>query len=227
MRVLDELDHAALLLANEPRRPQVKILAMPSFSARWLVPRLTRLKAARIDVDLELATSIWDSDYHQDRFDIAIHYSDGAWPGATLLMHDGLVPVMSPRLLTRPSLEHVEALGQFCWLHDALRNTKWDQWLAASRIDGLKSERRVVLQDADATLTAAVEGVGIAMGHTVLIENDIREGRLIEAWPKRVPLAAGYHLIQSKRCARSPAAQAVAKWLLEEAAIFGRMQSDR
>lgn len=50
----------------------------------------------------------------------------------------------------------------------------------------------------------------------VLAENDIREGRLVEAWPLQASLAAGYHLIRSVRAARNPAALAMADWLVNE-----------
>jgi len=36
------------------------------------------------------------------------------------------------------------------------------------------------LQDTEATLTAAVAGLGVAIGHVVQVDNDMREGRLLE-----------------------------------------------
>lgn len=219
-RVLDELDHGAMRVARNGTRPTLKILAMPSFAARWLVPRLPLLQSAHIDVEIELATSIWDADFRKERFDLAIHYGDGAWPGARLLMHDSLVPVMSPRLLAGHRLECIDDLARFCWLHDSLRNSKWPQWLAACATPELANDRHMKLQDTEATLSAAVAGVGIAMGYAVLIENDVREGRLIRASSLQVPLAAGYHLLQSKRAARNAAARAFSDWLLNEALAF-------
>jgi LysR family glycine cleavage system transcriptional activator len=76
------------------------------------------------------------------------------------------------------------------------------------------------LQDTEATLTAAVAGLGIAIGHVVLVDNDVREGRLVEAWPRHAPLAAGYHLIFAKRAARNQPARALAEWLMKEAVEF-------
>ncbi|MGK6311126.1 LysR substrate-binding domain-containing protein [Variovorax sp. DT-64] len=219
-RALDELDHGAMRIANGGDRPTVKVLAMPSFASRWLIPRLARLQLARIDVDIELATSIWDADFRKERFDLAIHYGDGSWPGAQLLMQDSLVPVASSRLLKGQGLARIGDMDRFPWLHDSLRSSKWPQWLAACDAGGLTSARNMKLQDTEATLTAAVAGLGIAIGHVVLVDNDVREGRLLEAWPRRAPLAAGYHLIVSKRAARNQAARALAEWLMKEAIEF-------
>lgn len=216
-KVLEELDQGADRLGITRARPTVKILAMPSFAARWLLPRLTRLPAAHIDVDIELATSIWDVDFQKERYDIAIHYGDGAWPGAKLLMRDSLVPVAAPQLLSGLTLERKEDLSQFCWLHDSLRSSKWSQWLAACGAEDLTSQRHMKLQDTEATLTAAVEGLGVAMGHSVLVENDVCKGRLVKVFAECTPLSAGYHLLQSKKAIHNSAAQALVAWLWQEA----------
>lgn len=219
-RVLAELEQGAQRLSRPDARPVVKILSMPSFAARWLLPRCTGLREARIEVQLELATSIWDADFHRERFDLAVHYGDGAWPGAQLLMHDSLVPVAAPRLVGADGLQRIDDLARFCWLHDSLRSSKWPQWLATHGVERLAGERDMKLQDAETTLSAAVSGLGIAMGHAVLVENDLREGRLVRAWPAQVPLAAGYHLLQSRRAAGNATARALAAWLLAEAEAF-------
>jgi LysR family glycine cleavage system transcriptional activator len=220
-RALDELDHGTRRLANAASgRPSVKILAMPSFAARWLIPRLPQLTAARIDVDIELVTSFWDADFRKERFDIAIHYGDGSLPGSQLLMHDFLVPVASPRLMGGKSLQQISDLERFPWLHDSLRASKWPIWLAASGAEELASARNMKLQDTESTLTAAMAGLGLAMGHAVLIDHDVRERRLMEVWPYHAPLAAGYHLLQSKRVLRNPAARALAEWLLRESVAY-------
>lgn len=220
-RVLDELDHGARRLASASgSRPTVKIMAMPTLAARWLVPRLTQLHLARIDVDIELATSSWDADFRKERFDLAIHYGDGSWPGAQLLMHDSLVPAIAPRLLAGQRISRIEDLVVFPWLHGSLRSSKWPQWLAAHGAGQLASGRNMKFQDTEATLTAAVAGLGIAMGHPVLIENDVREGRLVEAWPQQAPLTAGYHLMRSPKAASNSAALAVSDWLINETKCY-------
>lgn len=217
-RVLDELEHASTRLSIAAgERPTVRVLAMPSFASRWLIPRMARMQL-RIDIDVELTTSIWDADFRKERFDIAVHYGDGAWPGAQLLVRDTLVPVASPLLLKGRRPSHVCDLAHFTWLHDSLRSTKWAQWPSAFDQEGLDGHRHMKLPDADATLTAAIAGLGVAIGHAALIANDVREGRLVELWPEHVPLSAGYQLIQSKRGKRSPGARALARWLIDEAA---------
>jgi len=220
-RALEELERGAARMANSaPRSRTVKILAMPSFASRWLIPRLARLHLAGIDADIELATSIWDTEFRKERFDIGIHYGDGSLPGSQLLLHDSLVPVISSQLARERPIETLEDLQRFPWLHDSLRGSKWQQWLVASHAAHLTSTRSMKLQDTEATLTAAVQGLGIAIGHDALVAHDLGEGRLIKAWPQHVHLAAGYHLILPHRGRGNPGVAALVEWLDQEARAF-------
>lgn len=217
-RALEELERGATRISEDALRSRtVRILAMPSIASRWLIPRLARLHLAGIDVEIELATSIWDVDFLKERFDIGIHYGDGSLPGSRLLLRDSLVPVISRRLANERPIKTISDLQRFPWLHDSLRGTKWQQWLAGTNATQLSSTRAIKLPDTEATLSAAVAGLGVAIGHEALIAHDVGEGRLVEAWPSRVPLAACYHLLMPKRGRGNPRVKELHAWLLKEA----------
>lgn len=221
-RALQELARGAAQLASTSalRSRTVKILAMPSFASRWLIPRLARLHVAGIDAEIDLATSIWDADFRKERFDIGIHYGDGSLPGSHLLMHDSLVPVISAQLAAERPIRTLGDLQRFPWLHDSLRAGKWQQWLSACNATHLSGARNMRLQGTETTLTAAVAAVGIAIGHDTLIAHDVMQGRLVEAWPFYLPMAAGYHLVVPQRSKTSPHVKAVVDWMLSEAGSF-------
>ena len=221
IKSLDELEQGALRMSGEASIvTKVMILAMPSFASRSRIPRLKHPSVIQLEIEIKFATSIWDTDYRNERFDLAIHYSDGAWPGAKPLMHNELVPVAASSLLHELKPGSIDALACAPWLHDAPRASKWSQWLAAANAVGISSARNIKLQGTDATRVAAVAGLGVAIGHGALVEHEVREGRLAIAWPYRAPLAAGYHLIQSKRGLSNLASRFIAGWLVDEAAIF-------
>lgn len=218
---LEELERGAARMTNMTQGSRtVRVLAMPSFASRWLIPRLARLHLSGIDADIELSTSIWDTEFRKERFDIGIHYGDGSLPGSQLLLHDSLVPVISSHLVRDRPIKSLEDLQRFPWLHDTLRGSKWQQWLVASNATHLTNSRSMKLQDAETTLTAAVQGLGIAIGHDALVAHDLDGGRLVEAWPHRVPLAAAYHLILPQRGRGNPMAATLVEWLVQEAKAF-------
>lgn len=160
IKSLDELEQGALRLSREAGIvTKVKILSMPSFASLCLIPRLKHPSVIRLEIEIKFTTSISDTDYRNERFDLAIHYGDGAWPGAEPLMHNELVPVAASSLLHELKPGSIDALACAPWLHDALRASKWSQWLAAANAAGISSARNLKLQDTDATLVAAVAGL--------------------------------------------------------------------
>ncbi|MBL4906489.1 MAG: hypothetical protein JKX94_03480, partial [Sneathiella sp.] len=65
----------------------------------------------------------------------------------------------------------------------------------------------------DLMLQAAISGLGIAVGRTLLIENDIESGFLKKIGPS-APMKSAYWLICTHDTARTSRFQQLAKWLL-------------
>src|SRR3546814_13762773 len=74
-------------------------LATTAFTAKWLVPRVSRFQAMHPDVDLRLHASDDTVDVGASGVDIAIRYGRGPYPGltSTPLIADQFSPVVNPR----------------------------------------------------------------------------------------------------------------------------------
>src|SRR5206468_13108521 len=83
---------------NNPR--QLRVSVVPSFAARWLLPRIGRFLAAHSDIDLDVRASGAFVDFRRDDADVAIRYGFGDWPDVIIehLLDDRFFPVCSPRL---------------------------------------------------------------------------------------------------------------------------------
>jgi LysR family glycine cleavage system transcriptional activator len=107
-RYLDAASRAIELIAREsdairPRRSgtTLRLSVLQSLASTWLSPRLVSLKAARPDLDLRIETSPELVDLTDDRFDAAIRFGNGCWPGlvAERLFEVRVFPVAAPGLL--------------------------------------------------------------------------------------------------------------------------------
>ena len=65
---------------------------------------------------------------------------------------------------------------------------------------------------------AALQGIGVAMGVHVLVEQYLRSGSMIAPFGPPLPLDDGYYLLIPRGRKRSPALGHFRDWLLEEAA---------
>ena len=164
--------------ASPPRALMVSVL--PSFAARWLVPRLPRFQAAfpEIDVALRPTVSLARID-GRDGVDLAIRYGPGDWAGlkSERLLDSAIFPVCSPsyRGGALPAAPP-ELAG--CVL---LRNPRqpWAPWFAAAGLDWPEPGHGPSYEDAGLLLQAAADGQGIALAREILAEDDLASRRLV------------------------------------------------
>src|SRR6202171_3686618 len=98
--VLSDLGDAVREVTERANPRQLRVSVMPSFAARWLLPRIGRFLAAHPDIDLDVWASVALTDFRRDDIDAAIRYGSGNYAGAVTeyLMDDVYLPVCSPRL---------------------------------------------------------------------------------------------------------------------------------
>ncbi len=200
----------------------------PSFAAKWLIPRLERFRLAQPDIDLRLDTTDRLVDMSREGVSLAIRYGTGRYPGlaASLLMAEDVFPVCSPLLLTRTrKMRRAHDLQHFKLIHDTTLEghasfPTWASWLKAAGARSMDARRGLRIGSSIMALQAAIEGQGVALGRSVIVANDLAEGRLVR--PLETSLATGYryYLLYPQDTALSPGASAFAAWLRKEAADF-------
>jgi LysR family glycine cleavage system transcriptional activator len=194
---------------------EIRISVSPSFGARWLLPRLGNFNATHPSIHVVPVADNRLVDLDAEQFDLAVRYTTrpDAALDATLMMVEDLCAVAAPKSLAElPS--GPDALVGLPFLHDRSEDG-WRVWLGAlGRLD-LLPPQGVVFNDYNLAVEAAVAGLGVMIGRTALIAEELRSGRLVEVSPLRVPSPRSYHLIRPRRPAL-PAAQIVWDWLLHE-----------
>ncbi len=196
------------------------VATIPSFATRWLVQRLGGFYAAHPDIDVRLYPSIDLVDFVRDNVDIAVRFGGGDWPGLTaehLLCLD-MFPVCSPALLegSHP-LRTPEDLRHHTLLHDNVRED-WRRWLLAAGVEGIDLTRGPTFHEGTLLLQAAVAGLGAAIAHSALVNDDLAAGRLVRPFELRLSTDMGFYVVYPAGTAARPKVRAFRDWLFEEAA---------
>ena len=197
------------------------VSTLASLAAKWLLPRLTAFQEAHPGIDVRITTSTALVEFRNGDVDAAIRYGRGNWPGlrAEWLMADEVFPVCSPALLSgkRP-LQTAEDLRDHVLLHTSNNSDDWRQWLTAaglpsdlSRLPGITFD--LILM----TVQAAIDGIGVAMGRTSYVQDDIAKGRLVVPFNIALPADAGFYLVSPEGVAEPPKLKAFRQWLLASA----------
>ena len=195
---------------------------LPSFAAKWLVPRLGRFRAANPDIDLRISTSQHLVDFAREDVDIGLRMGRGHYPGLRVdrLFGETLVPVCSPALLAgEPPLRRPQDLKHHVLLHED-DETGWRLWLELAGVEDVDVSHGLTFTDAAMGVQAAAEGQGVALGRTALAAWDIAAGRLVRPFDVSMPHDLAYYLVCPEASAERPRIAAVRAWLLGEAARY-------
>lgn len=174
------------------------ISTLTSLAVKWLLPRLSSFQEQHPEIDVRITTSTELVDFRTSNVDAAIRYGQGRWPGldAEWLMAEHLFPVCSPKLLTgERALRRPEDLEHATLLHTSSTIDDWRLWFTAAGLPAHLSQNRGLTFDlAFMTIQAAIDGLGVAMGQTAYVADDIANGRLVVPFNVSMP-SAGYYFV--------------------------------
>jgi putative choline sulfate-utilization transcription factor len=225
-RGLDEISACLSSFKGLQGIPQITVSASVSFSYFWLMPRLETFSRAYPEIDLRVLATDQIIDLHRDEADVAILYGAGSWNdvSASHLFGERVYPVCSPtyadkhsdmtsaRDLLDKTLLHLDGGGNI-W-----GGVDWRTWLSAQGVADSPLRRGIRLNSYPMVLQAAQAGRGLALGWSYIVDEIIRDGRLICPVEAVVETEQGYYVGALERNSTQPAISAFIQWVIKEAA---------
>jgi DNA-binding transcriptional LysR family regulator len=223
---LDEVERDTLALMAEARQGghggSLELAVVPTFATHWLLPRLGRFQAAHPGITVHFSSRTRPFLFAETELDAAIHAGTGLWPGAEgrALMPEPLVTVASPALAARKQRWVPADLAQLPLLQASTRPYAWRHWFESQGVQvdhdmsGPRFELFSMLGE------AAAQGLGVALVPRMLVEGELRSGRLVKLLPQEIQSDRRYYLLYPEHKAASPALKAFADWLEGEAQIY-------
>jgi DNA-binding transcriptional LysR family regulator len=228
--MLQQLRDATRKVREARSRNVLTVTTTVSFASLWLVPRLSRFRKQRPEIDVRIAATTEVLDMEREGIDLAIRDvpMGNAPPGSAFLVGERLAAVCSAEYLreakrakkplARPQdvVNHVlllyqDAKGRFAWL-------SWPRWLETHGIEDAAPAGTITYDQYDQVIQAALLGQGIALGRGSLVEQYIRDKRLVPLFGGLQDIARGFHAIFARGARERPEVQAFVEWLRAEMA---------
>lgn len=209
--------------------PRVTVTTTLSFASLWLIPRLPEFREQHPDVEVRIAADTRLVDLEREDVDIAIRYCtpDAVPAHAPKLFGEHVFPVCSPRLLrgARP-LARVQDLGRHVLLHlDNPRGAwpwlQWSVWFEVMRLKDIAPAGALRFNEYGHLIQAAIDGQGVALGRSPLVQGLIREGRLVAPFEGAAATSRAYFVLSARAAAVRAPVQKFADWLVAAAAREG------
>lgn len=220
-RALDEINAAVASLSMRGRRDILLVQTYSTFAQRWLIPRLWRFHQRLPTVEIRLSASVAPVDFERGQIHAAIQRRSALMErcDADLLAPVELLPVCSPSLIDHGNKSSLaDLLTRQTLLHSLARPHDWKLWLSSAGLKNIDPNHGMKFENSILAYEAALQGIGVAMGVRVLVEQYLHSGSMIAPFGPALPLDDGYYLLIPRGRKRSPALGHFRDWLLEEAA---------
>jgi LysR family glycine cleavage system transcriptional activator len=197
------------------RRETLVIWCTPGVANRRLLPLLPDLQKRLKQVEVVLQPTLSRPDFDRDEADAEIVYlADFAPPPhctgerlATPRVH----AVASPAFRARYRLGSPADLATLPLIHEE-STAQWESWFQKRGLATVPPLRGPRLWHAHLAIEAARLGQGVALANSLLVEDDLATGRLVEMVPSDVVLG-GYYLVGPTAHWRDPSIVALRAWL--------------
>ena len=193
----------------------LRLNALATFSLRWLLPRLGRFRAGHPGIEVHLSTSNEPVDALRDPYDVVIRGGPDTFYGFTsrFVLTERRLPVCSPAILVRAPLRTVADLAAHTLLHTSTLPRVWSDWFALAGHPEVEPASALTLDHFYLTIQAALDGLGVAMGPTALVADDLAAGRLVAPFPDISLPTRNYHAYLPDARVDDPAVIAFCDWL--------------
>lgn len=177
----DTLSNATLNLFERKKQQQLTMRISQSFCQQWLLPRLADFKRQTPNVSIKILTTNNIYPQQNDNIDLEIINGYGDWPqsGAIKLTDESWLVVASPRLKTQISIQTLTELAQAEKISTFGYHEKWQDWFDMQQFTGEVSEATLLFENSQLAIEAAVNGLGILFVRSLLVEDELKTGRLV------------------------------------------------
>lgn len=179
----DSISAAVERLSAVPFRQGITLSTTPAVAVRWLLSWVCMLRDAHPNIDLRIHASHEPVALDGVTADIAIRYGDGHWPGlvAEKLFDNTFIATCSPHLdLHDPAQLPAHSLIHFRNEDAVSSPINWAAWQKLAKVPRLDVNAGLVFSDETHAVSAAVGAQGVALMSRQLIEDELREGRLMQ-----------------------------------------------
>jgi LysR family transcriptional regulator, glycine cleavage system transcriptional activator len=215
---LDRIAVAAMQLLDQTEPTSLRINAPPTFTMRWLIPRISGFQRQHSGVEVKLTTSTAAVNFEASGYDIAIRGANQPLAGMVSVpfMTETIVPICHPDLLEQGRLKTPSDLVSHTLISYDTEPLAWSDWLQLAKLPDLRAAHTLQFEQMYFALQAAAEGLGLVLVPLFLVADDILSGRLCAPFDLSIARQRRYYANAPLSASQNPVIQSFCDWLLKE-----------
>lgn len=191
-----------------------------TLAAKWLGPRLENFVSRHPNIEVHINASNSPVNFNEEPVDLAIRHFNGKDPSlnAQLVYDDQVRLFCTPKYRELTKLKHPNQLIRTTLLIASLYPF-WDDWFTAFTSIDAQERKKITALHFDQTLLAidaAKRSQGVILSNALLVQDELKQGTLIEPFDRRLPLEKSYYLVHPNNLPLSNTGCILKDWLLEK-----------
>lgn len=219
--LLAQLEAATLdLITSGDGGGALHISTLPTFGAKWLIPRLPEFQKAQPLIALNFVPYLQGYDFQRADLDCSILFGRGNWPGAVAdyLTGRDVVLIAPPAAPRQPRLRKAQDIAGFTLLQHVSVPHAWSHWCEAHGVSGVNPLLGPQLDQFHSLIRAVMAGMGLALVPHCLVQDDIAAGLVSAPLKDGYMDEMGYYLCYPESRLHLKPLASFRQWLLDSAA---------
>lgn len=219
--VLAQLEAATLeLMTSADGGGALHLSTLPTFGAKWLIPRLPGFQREHPQVALHFVPYVQGYDFHRADLDCSILFGNGHWPGAVAdyLTGRDVILIAPPAARGKPVLRRAQDVAKFARLQHISVPHAWSHWCEAHGVAGINPFAGPQLDQFHSLIRAVAAGMGLALVPRCLVQDDVAAGVVSAPLDDGYVDDLGYWLCYPEAKAHQGPLASFRQWLLREVA---------
>ncbi|MGF6200021.1 DNA-binding transcriptional LysR family regulator [Pseudomonas laurylsulfatiphila] len=184
----------------------------------WLMPRLEQFRQSHPDIQLNLSCSYEPLHFSRDKIDVDIRHGMPNWPSFEVrtVRNEKIAVMASPKLLEKRPIRAVADLLDCNLILSEATLIKWPQLFAQHGLSRPEKPYALIFDRSYMTLEAASHGLGFALESTLLAQDYLARGALVEVAPQLSAPITVHHLVFPRAHANFPRVRRFLEWMQNE-----------
>jgi LysR family glycine cleavage system transcriptional activator len=216
--LLDRMSVVTAQVAEKAAPAALSVSAPPTFTMRWLIPRMSVYQRRRPGVEIRLTTSIAPVHFQENNYDLAIRGALEPMTGCDSVpfMTESIVPVCHADLAESGGLRTPADLARHTLIRYTTEPYPWSTWFRAAGVPETAGASTLHFEQMFFALQAASEGLGVVLVPLFLVADDIVAGSLCAPFGFLGAMHRHYFANTSPASAHNPVLAEFRAWLIEE-----------
>ncbi|MGV2987658.1 LysR family transcriptional regulator [Vibrio sp. E150_011] len=214
---LDNLHSGARQIFSEKEKGKITIRISHSFCYAWLLPRLSDFRRRFPLINFKFITTTRNYPEFSKDIDVEIINGYGNWDHPlteNISIKEQWIAVASPSFIRQyDCTQPIEILATYPKIQTYSYNESWKDWLHSILFGVPFTEPELQFDSTHLSMEAAIQGHGMLIAKSLLIEDSLKQGDLVQIHPKVLMSKSNHYLVSNPMTANRYEVDMFCKWL--------------